>query len=152
MLSKWQSQIYSLLLFCHSPMIDAALKVTGIDYRNKKDGQKSNTFFFSSLDIAVFTVASSSLTLLLSSHTFRDPTVKSSTNAPSAPWLLNRPPVRIPTPTPSIQELKLESLSESFLYKFTEFIKQCVIHDIFFVQFLFFFLIVLKVEIFFFFF
>lgn len=104
-------------------MIDAALKVTGIDYGNKKDGLKSNTLFFSSLDIAVFTVASSSLTLLLSSHTFRGPTVKSSTNAPSAPWLLNRPPVHIPTPTPSIQELKLESLSESFLYKFTEFIK-----------------------------
>lgn len=36
MLSKQQSQSYSLLLYCHSPMIDAALKVTGIDYGNKK--------------------------------------------------------------------------------------------------------------------
>ncbi len=38
MLSKWQSWSYSLLLFCHSPMIDAALKVAGIDYGNKKEG------------------------------------------------------------------------------------------------------------------
>ncbi len=98
-------------------MIDATLKVAGIDYGNKKKRvslySRITLFFFRLL--AVFTVVSSLLTLLLSSHTFRDPTVKSSTNAPSAPWLLNRPPVLIPMPTPSIQELKLESLSESYL-------------------------------------
>lgn len=49
MLSKRQSRSYSLLLFCYSLMIDAALKVTGIDYGNKKGVIfKSNTFFFSS--------------------------------------------------------------------------------------------------------